>query len=47
MIPCERVKRKRVELPKRSKDDEYDDIATLAGRTFVPEAYYNGMSGTK
>ncbi len=38
LIPYEKVKRKRVELPKRSKDDEYDDVASIADRTFVGQA---------
>lgn len=37
LIPYKKVKRKTVELPKRSKADEYDDVASLEGRKFVPE----------
>jgi polyphosphate kinase 2 len=37
LVPYKKVKRERVELPKRSKDDEYDDVASLAGRKFVPD----------
>jgi hypothetical protein len=39
LIPYEDVPREKVELPKRSKKDEYDDQATLAGRRFVPQKY--------
>jgi hypothetical protein len=28
-----------VELPKRSKKEAYDDIASIANRRFVPEKY--------
>jgi hypothetical protein len=38
-IPYERVKREKIELPKRSKKGAYDDQASLRGRRFVPEAY--------
>jgi hypothetical protein len=33
------VRREKVKLPKRSDKDEYDDQATLEGRTFVPEEF--------
>ena len=39
LIPYEEVPREQVELPKRSKEGKYDDQATLADRTFVPEKY--------
>jgi polyphosphate kinase 2 len=39
LIPCEEVARDKVKLPKRSSKGEYDDQATLKGRTFVPEKY--------
>jgi polyphosphate kinase len=38
-IPYQKVPRKKVQLPKRSQKAKYDDQATLAGRTFVPERY--------
>jgi len=40
LIPYKKVKRKAVEMPKRSKADEYDDVAALAGRRFIPEAEF-------
>jgi polyphosphate kinase 2 len=39
LIPYEKVKREKVKLPKRSTKGEYDDQASLKGRTFVPEKY--------
>jgi len=39
LIPYERVRRKKVALPKRSHNHEYDDQATVKGRSFVPEIY--------
>ncbi len=39
LIPYKKVPRDKIELPKRSKKDEYDDQATLKGRNFVPEKY--------
>jgi polyphosphate kinase 2 len=38
-IPYRAVKREKVKLPKRSKDGEYDDQATLSARRFIPEVY--------
>jgi len=38
-IPHQKVKRKRVELPKRSMKEAYDDQASLRGRRFVAEKY--------
>jgi polyphosphate kinase 2 len=38
-IPYERVKTKKVELPKRSNKDRYDDHVTIAMRRFIPETY--------
>jgi len=38
-IPYKKLKRARIDLPKRSKKREYDDQATLKGRRFVPEKY--------
>jgi polyphosphate kinase len=39
LIPYEEVRREKVELPKRSKKDAYDDIASIASRRFVAEKY--------
>jgi polyphosphate kinase len=39
LIPYEDVPRDKIKLPKRSGKGEYDDQATLEGRTFVPEVY--------
>jgi polyphosphate kinase len=39
LIPYEHVAHDKVKLPKRSFKGEYDDQATLKGRTFVPEKY--------
>jgi polyphosphate kinase 2 len=39
LIPYEKVRRKKVKLPRRSSDGDYDDQAALEGRKFVPEKY--------
>jgi len=39
LIPYKKVRRDKVELPKRSDKGKYDDQATLEGRKFVPEKY--------
>jgi polyphosphate kinase 2 len=39
LIPYEEVSHDKVKLPKRSTKGEYDDQATLKGRTFVPTTY--------
>jgi polyphosphate kinase len=39
LIPYEEAPRDKVKLPKRSRDGEYDDQATLEGRSFVTERY--------
>jgi polyphosphate kinase 2 len=39
LIPYKEVRRERVELPKRSKKEAYDDIASIANRRFVAEKY--------
>jgi len=39
LIPYEEVPHDKVKLPQRSTKGEYDDQATLKGRTFVPEKY--------
>ncbi len=38
-IPHKKVKREKIELPKRSMKDAYDDQKSLAGRRFVAETY--------
>jgi polyphosphate kinase 2 len=38
-IPYKQVKRKQIELPKRDKDGAYDDVASIAGRKFVPHVF--------
>jgi polyphosphate kinase 2 len=39
LIPYKEVLHDKVKLPKRSAKGQYDDQATLKGRTFVPERY--------
>ena len=39
LIPYKEVRPEKVELPKRSKKDAYDDVASIANRRFVPEKY--------
>jgi polyphosphate kinase 2 len=39
LIPYKEVPREKVELPKRSKKEAYDDIVSIANRRFVPEKY--------
>ncbi len=39
LIPYEKLSRKKVKLPKRSKEGKYDDQQAIAGRKFVPEKY--------
>jgi polyphosphate kinase 2 len=39
LIPYEEVPHDKVKLPRRSTKGEYDDQATLKGRTYVPEKY--------
>jgi polyphosphate kinase len=39
LIPYEKVKRPKVELPKRSSKHKYDDQAPIEGRRFVPNRY--------
>src|SRR6202008_5091759 len=39
LIPYEEVSREKVELPKRSKKEAYDDVASIATRRFVAEKY--------
>ncbi len=38
-IPYEDLKKDKIELPERSKKHEYDDIASIADRRFIPEKY--------
>jgi polyphosphate kinase len=39
LIPYKKSRREKVKLPKRSNKGQYDDQASIAGRTFVPESY--------
>jgi hypothetical protein len=39
LIPCKKVPRDRVKLPKRSMKGAYDDQTSLKGRKSVPETY--------
>ena len=39
LIPCKRITKDKIKLPKRSHKDEYDDQATLKGRRLVPEKF--------
>jgi polyphosphate kinase 2 len=39
LIPYEDVPKEKIKLPKRSNKGEYDDVATMKGRRFVPEKY--------
>jgi len=39
LIPYKKVKRKKVDLPKRSMKGSYDDRASLRGRRFVRERF--------
>ena len=39
LIPYKKLKRDKVKLPDRSKKEQYDDQATLKGKTFIPEKY--------
>ena len=39
LIPYEKVPRETIELPKRSKKEAYDDVASIADRRFVAEKY--------
>jgi polyphosphate kinase 2 (PPK2 family) len=39
LIPCGKVPRETVKLPKRKRKDAYNDQATLQGRHFIPEVY--------
>jgi polyphosphate kinase 2 len=39
LIPYKKAPREKIKLPDRSKKGAYDDVATLKGRTFVPEKY--------
>jgi hypothetical protein len=39
LIPYKKVVRKKVKLPKRSKQGAYNDLATLKNKRFVPAKY--------
>ena len=38
-IPHKKLPREKVHIPKRSMKGEYDDLATMAKRKFIREAY--------
>lgn len=38
-VPYQEAPREKVKLPKRSDQGTYDDLASIDGRTFVPEPY--------
>jgi len=38
-IPYEEIPREQIQLPERDPEGAFDDMATLASRTFVPELY--------
>jgi hypothetical protein len=37
--PLQEVKREKIELPKRSKKGEYDDVKSMKNRRFIPQTY--------
>jgi len=39
LIPYKKVKRKTMEIPKRAKDDAYDDEDSIANRRFIEQRY--------
>jgi polyphosphate kinase len=39
LVPYKKLKRTKIDLPKRSKKDAYDDVAAIRGRRFVPEVF--------
>src|SRR5688572_7389816 len=39
LIPYKKVPREKINLPKRSMKEAYDDQASLKGRKFIPEKY--------
>lgn len=39
LIPYKEIRREKVKLPKVSSKGAYDDVASLAGRRFIPESY--------
>jgi polyphosphate kinase 2 (PPK2 family) len=39
LIPYKKLRHEEVRLPKRSMKGSYDDIATIRGRTFIPQFY--------
>jgi polyphosphate kinase 2 len=39
LVPWKRVRREKPKLPKRGNKHRYDDQATLAGRSFVPDRF--------
>jgi polyphosphate kinase 2 len=39
LVPYKKVKRKTIEIPKRSKEGEYDDRSSIAQRRFIEQKY--------
>ena len=39
VIPYKKVQREKIELPKRSKKGEYDDVHSMKNRRFIPQKY--------
>jgi hypothetical protein len=39
MVPYKKVPREKVDLPKRSEKNAYDDQKPIKGRRFIPEKY--------
>jgi polyphosphate kinase 2 len=39
VLPFKRIDRPEVRMPKRSTKNAYDDVATMKGRRWIPEAY--------
>ena len=39
VLPYKRIERPEVRMPKRSTKHAYDDVATMKGRRWIPEAY--------
>ena len=38
-VPCKKVKREKIKLPKAGKKDAYDDVASLKGRRLVKQVW--------
>ncbi len=39
LMPYKKVKKEKIELPRRDKEDAYDDLASIAGRRFVEQRF--------